>query len=532
MLNTLMLALVLFFTSTLLGQEFNLDVLKYSLEIELSDQTDAIKVSEEIDFKCLNYETHKDVESTIDFDFTSQGSQANEPKKGMLVHAVTSNGKAVKFVQQGEKIVLIHKWNAVNSIRITYSGVPYDGLVIKNNMYGNRTFFADNWPNRAHHWFVCHDHPADKALVSFSVDPPAGYQVVANGMFQSETSQKQSIYIYESNIPISTKLMVFGAAAFQVKELTDYRPINLSSWVYPEGAEAAFSDLEKAMSVLDFMLDYLGPFEFEKLANVQSTTRYGGMENAGCIFYDEHALDGSGEAESLIAHEIAHQWFGNSVSETEWNHVWLSEGFATYLTAMYLEKRFGYDAFLKHMDKDRERVVAYLQKNTHPIVYAELPDDLTSILNTNTYQKASWVLHMLRRQVGDDLFKQIITTFYSSFRISNACTADFIACVNQVTNRDWKLFFDQWLFRTDLPILSISGKSKKRSYEYTITQCQKGSAFQVPLTIQFVLKDGTSVYDVISLSGQSNKYNRTVEDEVVNVVLDPFKELLFQEVQR
>jgi len=515
-----------------MGQESTVDVIKYTLAIKLADQSDEIKVEEDIEFRLIDFDPSKTEHSQVVFDLTALGSLSNEPKKGMLVHSVFVDQNAVMFKQENEKIILTYNWKAVNKIRISYTGVPHDGLVIKNNMYGNRTFFADNWPNRAHHWFVCHDHPADKAYVKFIVAPPTGYQVVANGISLLESNSNNSDYIYESNIPLSTKIMVFGAAKFEVSELSEYRPINLSSWVYPEGAAAAFSDLEAAMPVLDFMMEYLGPYEFEKLANVQSTTRYGGMENAGCIFYDEQALNGTGKAESLIAHEIAHQWFGNSASEADWNHIWLSEGFATYLTGMYLEKRYGFDQLIAYMEKDRERVIAYAEKNKHPIVYKQLPADLTTILNTNTYQKASWVLHMLRRQVGDDLFKQIIAYYYSNFRLSNATTADFIACVNQVTNKDWSAFFEQWLYRDDLPVLSLSAKTKKRVYDFTIQQEQEGQSYNLPVTIQFILKDGSSVYDVVSLSEKSTLYNRTFDDEVVQVVLDPFKELLFKEIKK
>ncbi len=127
------------------------------------------------------------------------------------------------------------------------------------------------------------------------------------------------------------------------------------------------------------------------------------MENASCIFYAENSVTGKGKAEDLMAHEIAHQWFGNSVTENDWHHIWLSEGFATYLTAVYQEKTYGKEKLDETMKSARDRVIGFYLRSPRPVVDTTVTD-LMKLLNANSYQKGAWVLHMLRRELGDDLF--------------------------------------------------------------------------------------------------------------------------------
>jgi aminopeptidase N len=143
--------------------------------------------------------------------------------------------------------------------------------------------------------------------------------------------------------------MVIGAAKFAVK-LYDDSPKNIpiSAWVYPQDSVTGFRNYSPAPAIVKFFSDYIGPYPYNKLANVQSTTIFGGMENASAIFYDEESAEENKPIESLLAHEIAHQWFGDMASEKSFSHLWLSEGFATYLSDMYLESKYGVDTLIRN----------------------------------------------------------------------------------------------------------------------------------------------------------------------------------------
>ena len=258
----------------LLAQNPKVDILEYEFHLKLNDENDVIKGNAIIDFQ---YNEDADV---LELDFA-----AEENGKGMIIDSILQNGKQLKFQHSQEKLNI--NTSSEDEISIFYHGIPEDGLIISENKYGDRTFFGDNWPNRAHLWLPLIDHPSDKAKVSFYVTAPSKYQVVATGTLQEITNidDENSLYVYATPLELPTKVMVIGVAEFAVQHLGEITEIPLSSWVYPENKEAGFYDYAQAEDILQFFTEKIAPFPFTKLANVQSTTRYGGMENAGNIFY-------------------------------------------------------------------------------------------------------------------------------------------------------------------------------------------------------------------------------------------------------
>lgn len=507
-----------------------IDVTDYRIELKVNDSTNRIEVNQLIRFNWL------DTNQQISLDLSS----LDEFGKGMVVKEIQNNGSEVTFIHTLDKVRLTGlKPNGRTNIEleIAFGGIPNDGLVIGKNKYGSRTFFGDNWPNRAHEWFACVDHPSDKALVNFRVQVPNHYQVVSNGIFVGKQAINLSevIYEYTSNVPLPTKVIVVGIADFEIKELGLQNTVPISSWVYPEGSEKALYDLDLAPQVVAYFVAYIGPYEFEKLANVQSTTRFGGMENAGCIFYDEHSLNGKRTSESLIAHEIAHQWFGNSATEKEWQHIWLSEGFATYFTNLYLEKTYGEKALDEQLEKDRARVVKFYPTYPNPVVDS-MYSDLMHLLNANSYQKGAWVLHMLRRKIGDEKFKKGIVAYYQKFRLSNATTEDLRHVMEQTSGQDLNSFFQQWLYTSGHPQLKVEATVSKKKTSFTITQMQKEGPFTFPLTIQLVEQKCNTSNDslrmeTIILDQKSQTFEFKTNGKIKSWKLDPNVDLLFEEVK-
>jgi aminopeptidase N len=162
--------------------------------------------------------------------------------------------------------------------------------------------------------------------------------------------------------------MVVGIADFAVDYPGETNGIAISSWIFPEQKEKGFYDYAQALEILPFYIKNVGQYSYKKLANVQSKTIFGGMENAGAIFYSESSVTGTRKSEGLLAHEIAHQWFGDAATEIDWPHLWLSEGFATEMTHLYLESKYGTDTLLKSLKKDRATVLAFTKKTKLPVV--------------------------------------------------------------------------------------------------------------------------------------------------------------------
>jgi len=200
--------------------------------------------------------------------------------------------------------------------------------VFSKNKFAQRTIFADNWPNRARNWLPCLDHLSDKASVDFKVTAPEHYKVISNGIWVEESalSGHKKFTHWKETLALTTKVMVIGLADFAVNYAGTVDCIPVSSWVFPKDRKNGFYDYEQALEILALFLKNVGHYACQKLANVEAITIFGGMENASAIFYYEQSITGKHtRSEELIAHEIAHQWFGNSVTEADWPHVCVVE---------------------------------------------------------------------------------------------------------------------------------------------------------------------------------------------------------------
>jgi aminopeptidase N len=497
-----------------------IDVKEYRFNIRVSDAHDTVSIQETVNF------LWKDKTKVPCLNLTS----VKKNGKGMKVKNIEKAGKKIEFIHKTDTIYLtgLDFSEELFELEISYSGVPADGLVIGKNKYGNRTFFGDNWPTRAQNWMACNDHLSDKAKVFYAVTAPSHYQVIANGIHQStiDLSKTEKVWNYKSDIELPTKVMVIGIADFSVKWNAEN---TISSWVYPENEKGGFYDFDLAPSILEFFSDYIAPYPFSTLANVQSTTRFGGMENAGCIFYDENAINGTRSSEALLAHEIAHQWFGNSATEKDWPHLWLSEGFATYLTLIHQEKVKGGEVFKQELEQDRKQIIAFSKSYPNPVIDST-QKDLMKLLNANSYQKGSWVLHMLRKKVGDKVFKKIIQTYYSTYKLANASSADFERIAEQISGLELTTFFNQWLRRPGIPQLSVRLGVKKKNIAGLIIQLQNYEVYEIPLQLKINFTDGTSIIETIGISDKVTQINKTYSKKISSFVIDPNVELLFEKI--
>jgi len=443
-----------------------IDVQHYTYQLQLSDANDEIKGDAAISIKFLK------AVSSFKLDLVKQNAG-----KGMLVSSVKEDGKEVKFSQENESLIIdgAAKAASIHTINISYSGIPADGLIISANKFGHRTFFGDNWPNRAHNWLPCVDDPADKASLEFIITAPAHYQVVANGIKIDEKAIGNDLKTthFKETAQLASKIFVIGVADFAIDNPGTPDGIPVYTYVFPENKEVGFKSYSVAKEILPFYISKFGPYAYKKLANVQSKTRYGGLENASAIFYFENSVGDKG-IEELMAHEIAHQWFGDAAGEDNFCDLWLSEGFATYMTNYYLENKYGPDTLKKRMRKDRVTVLNFERRSKTPVVDTTKKNNLMALLNANSYQKGGWVLHMLRNKIGDNNFWKGIRAYYAKYNGGNAGTDDFRRVMEQASGDDLKPFFKQWLFTPGTPNLDIQWVVGEdgNSGNLTITQQQ------------------------------------------------------------
>jgi aminopeptidase N len=457
-------------------------------------------------------------------------------------------------------------------VTIAYEGTPDDGLIIRDNVHGRRGAFGDNWPDRARFWFPSIDHPSHKATVMFEVRAPDGWQVIANGQRVDESGRPlrlaaaahpaavpgvppgvdagraalearaaalpppDRVWRWRIDQPIPTYLMVIGATTFAIASIDDCAfggtaPARASDcvptgfWSFPEDSANAARIFRRAGDMLTFYSNLVAPFPYPRLDHVQSATRFGGMENAGAIFYSEQSIARGTLGEGTVAHEIAHQWFGDAVTPARWADLWLSEGFATYFGALYFEHVDGGDRFREILQNSWN---GYLNSSVTQLAVVDtlnVPgDDLLNLLNPNSYNKGGAVLHMLRGVIGDSAFFNGVRTYYRRHVHGNAVTADLRAAMEQAAGRDLGWFFDQWLYRPGHPVLRASHEWNAAAREATITieQVQPGDwpVFRIPMQIEIRTSAGV-VRRPLELTRRSTQLRVALPAAPTAVSLDP-----------
>jgi len=454
----------------------------------------------------------------VDFDFGD-----------MVIDSVLLAGKPGKFDRTADTVNVLlptaaKRGNKIDII-VNYHGQPRDGLIFAKDRDGNPSATGDNWPNRVHYWIPTLDHPSAKATVTFTISAPQRYQVVANGKFVSRTADAAvSHWKFEEAKPIPAYCMVVALNQGAVIN-SPYEAVPLLYNVPQRDREYAAKGFGPAAPALAFFSQTVAPYPYEKLALIIGATRFGGMENSSAIVFANNLFDqrqtdfnapaGSSNSmsarfgiptrlESIVAHEIAHQWFGDSVTESTWADLWLSEGFATYFAGLFIQKQDGEAAFREYMRDAAQRYLNFAQRARFPIHDTETTN-LMGLLNANNYEKGAWVLHMLRSQLGDEAFFKGVRDYYNSHKEANATTEDLRAALEKSSGRNLKEFFARWVYRGGHPKYQVaySVNADQTSLTITVNQMQAGEAFLDPLPFQLTIDNKKVPYVITPTSKQA-----------------------------
>jgi len=427
----------------------------------------------------------------------------------MTVSSVTIDGQAAKYAQHDEKLdVFLNapaRLDQTIRISVNYSGVPKDGLILSKDRDGSPSAIGDNWADRVHHWIPCLDHPSAKASVTFTITAPSEYEAVANGapLSKNANADMTTTWVFSEPRPVSPYNMVVAVGRFASGTLNSTSPVPITYYVpRSEGHFAERGFAPAAPSVLTFS-NLVAPYPYKKLALIVGATRFGGMENANTIVFSPNYFRNfdattnrskrygiPNAAVEVDAHEIAHQWFGDSVTESTWSDLWLSEGFATYFAGLFLEQQEGPERFKEYM---RSKAQAYLQyeKARRAPIHDTQTEKLLDLLNPNNYEKGGWVLHMLRGMLGDKIFFAGLKSYYNAHKDGVASTEDLRTAFEKVSGRDLKNFFDRWIYKAGHPIYQLHSRDlRKGVVELTLRQMQPDEAFLMPVTIEMQTKTG------------------------------------------
>ena len=454
-------------TSIVGAQQPGVDVQAYQFRIDLPDTGHMIR-----GWASVLFEARRGFDDTLRLDLV-----------GMTVDHVYDlhTMDRVPFAHDGRVLKIATR----RDVMVEYHGVPADGLIFSTTARGHRAIFGDNWPNRARYWLPTVDHPSDKARVLWSVRAPAGWRVVTNAP-ECRGGATSGPLCLES-APMPTYCMVLGATQLTVSA---HRPaivgsdtIPIEVWAYPE--DSAYADrvpFRRATEIVETMSRIVGPFPFHRLAHVESSTRYGGMENTTAIFYDQGMYLHGTFDEGTVRHETSHQWFGDAVTERDWHDLWLSEGFASYFDLVIGAALDGDSVLALGMRANAE---SWLRSDVinRPVVDTAEPDP-NRLLNANVYPKGAWVLHMLRETVGDSAFFRGIREYYRRYRDSTASSDDFQREMERASGQRLGWFFHQWLRQPGYPQLDVTWQADSSAGRVSVavrqTEPQAWGRFAIP----------------------------------------------------
>jgi aminopeptidase N len=473
--------------------------------------------------------------SLIDLDFGN-----------LTVDSVALDGATVPFVHRNERleIKLPGELKSKTNLRVTvtYHGRPADGLILKTDRDGRPSAVGDNWPNRVHQWIPSFDHPSAKATVNFKITAPGKNLVVANGRFQSvETAADGTrTWTYSEGVPIPPYCMIIGVGDFEKLVPPESTVTPLTYYVSASDRSYALKGFSSADPALRMFSETVGPYPYEKLALIVGTTRFGGMENSSAIVFtpklftnlDSEVSQAFGiprGIEAVVAHEIAHQWFGDSVTGATWADFWLSEGFATYFAGVFIQRHDGEQTFQKYMKTAADAVFTYSKKTQTPI-HDRDTEDLFGLLNANSYQKGAWVLHMLRSRLADEVFFRGVRNYYQAHKNATATTEDLRAALEKASGKQLGDFFERWVYEGGHPQYSVKWRwlAKQRSVSVTVTQVQSGKPFLDPVPIAIKTPSGP-IREVISPTGRAASITVRSTKKPNSIEVDP-DDILLNEV--
>ena len=392
--------------------------------------------------------------------------------------------------------------------------------------------WSQSQPEDARHWYPCHDSPQQKCTSEVRATVPKGFCVISNGvLIETGAAAGKTVWHWRMDRPHAIYLISIAAGRFsEISQRWKDVPV---TFYCEKGREAdARRGFGKTVKAMEFFSKATGvPYPYDKYAQVAAAEYPGGMEHTtcttqtdACLIDERAALDN--DLDLLVAHELAHQWFGDLVTCRDWSHAWLNEGFATYFEVLFQEHDKGRDeADYELLQNARLYFEEDSRRYRRPIVCSTFKSPWT-LFDRHTYEKGSWVLHMLRGELGETAWGRVLRHYLEKHRDGSVETNDLIQAIADVTGRNLKAFFDQWVFRGGYPTIRVSyawdAKARKAKLHIVETQdiSDDAPAFRFKLPIRFIGR-GWSKECTASVSAQEQRFSWPLAAAPIDVQVDP-----------
>lgn len=458
--------------------------------------------------------------ASLTFSPINRGTKAIEfDSVELSIQSVVSDGKKLPFEVTDEKIrvkfpqALSTKKNA--SITITYEGNPRRGLyfVGPDKEYSRKPvqIWSQGEDEDNRHWFPCYDYPNDKATSEVLATVPEKYFALSNGKLlatRRDTRRRTKTYHYFQSIPHVSYLITLVIGEFvEVKDSFDGVPVLY--YVHPTKKEDTLRSFGNTPKMMKFFSERIGvKYPYERYSQIcVGDFIFGGMENTSATtqtdltLHDERAhLDFT--SDPLVAHELAHQWWGDLLTCKDWSHGWLNEGFATYFEALWKEHHLGRDEFLYGLYQEAQNYFREDRERYRRPIVTKIYHEPIDLFDTHLYEKGALVLHMLRFTLGDELFFKSLHHYCVKHRGESVETSDLMKSIEDATGRNVEGFFDQWVFKGGHPDFKVQYdweegmKSAKLTVEQTQTVDDTTPLFQIPVDVEITTSRGKKTHRI------------------------------------
>jgi len=464
----------------------------------------------------------------------------------LRVSAVTATEKVLAWQATDKQLIITFAQPIApateTTVTITYSAEPKQGLYFRTREMGfpatDEHLWTQGEPTEARHWFPSFDAPNEKFTSEITCRVPEGMAVLSNGRLMSKEKENGTGLVavrWWQEKPHANYLIALCAGYFKKVE-DKHGQVPLAFHVPASQINEAAASFRDTKDMMGFFEREIGvPYPWAKYDQVcVEDFGWGGMENTTLTVLNDRTLfraetENLRDSQGLVAHELAHQWFGDYVTCKDWSHLWLNEGFATYYEGLYEGHKNGRDALLYVMYSRAKGIVA-VPNDTNAIVRRDFnhPEEQFGF---HAYPKGSWILHMLRSQLGDDLYRRSIKTYLERHALGNVTTEDLNAVLEELSGRSFDQFFDQYVYHAHHPELTIgySWDERTKAARLSIQQVQKLSddvlLFNVPLPVRFRTKSGT-VERTLNVREKAEDFYIPLPEAPESVRIDPEMSLL------
>ncbi|WP_165227529.1 M1 family aminopeptidase [Aquisphaera insulae] len=433
-------------------------------------------------------------------------------------------------------------------VAIAYSGHPAAGLhfIDGDPAYPDRApaIWTQGEAEDNHLWLPCYDYPNDRITSEMIITVAKPMSVVSNGTLvgTKENPDGTRTFHWKMDQPISSYLITVAASDFSAfHDRLGNLPVDYYVQKHVDEATAR-RFMGKTPKMIAFFNGATGqPYAYPKYAQVCLPDFNGGMENTSATSMTDDALIDATEAlersqDSLVAHELAHQWFGDLMTCKDWSHIWLNEGFASYFDPLFAQHDRGEDEFRLVMDGELKSYLGNDRMYRRPIVENRYASPM-QMFDGMTYAKGGCTLHMLRGQLGEENWWKGIRHYVSKHKFQVVETEDFRKAMEEATGKDLKPFFDQWLYKAGHPELKASWRYEDADHtvRLKVAQAQKADDqtpyFTIPTTVELTDASGKAKVVPVVLEGASQEFVIPAESKPAMVQVDPdcwlVKELAF-----